>query len=281
MRRIGLIGLGSIGSYFTGKFIAAGYPLTVLDIDRERVRAAVAKGVVAAFTPAAVAEASDVIVLALPGSHAVEAVMLGENGILGRLQPRHVVIDTGTSLPASHLRLVSLVERAGAHMLDAPITWRAAGLTVMVGGDGAIYRECLDVFSTIGAKVRYVGAAGQGQMCKLVNQMIQAGTTAIIAESLVFATRAGLNLGQVAEALDLDGGAGAMIRREFAGTGQLRLHHKDLGYVLATARDLGSPTPVTAVVQEAFAATAESGDPSWTQPAIIAYWERGMPPEPD
>jgi len=274
VKRTGLIGLGSIGSYFTSKLVGAGYPLAAFDIAPEPVQRAVEQGAGPAGTPGEVADASDVILLALPGSHAVEEVMLGEGGLLPKLRPGQVVIDTGTSLPASHLKLVPLVEKVGARMLDAPITWRSAGLTIMVGGDEATYRECLDVLSVVGAKVRYVGGPGQGQLCKLVNQMVQAGTTSIVAESLVFAAKAGLDLEQVVETLDLEGGARAMLGGDSAGAGQLRLHYKDLGYALAAARDLGTPTPVTALVNEAFKLAAVTGDPSWIQPAVITYWER-------
>jgi 2-hydroxy-3-oxopropionate reductase len=273
-RRLGLVGLGNQGRYYATRLVEAGYPLTVFDLDRERVVAAVAGGAVAAASVAALVDDAEVVLLALPGSPAVEAVMLGPDGAIARLRPGQVVIDTGTSRPASHLALCAQVERTGARMLDAPVTWRRPGLTIMVGGDEETFRACADVLDAIGTKVRYVGAAGQGQMVKLVNQMIQAGTTAIVAEALTFAARAGVDLDQVVETLDVAGGAQTMLRRAFAGGGHLRLHYKDLTYALEAAQALEAPTPITAFLHEVFKAVARDGDRLWTQPAIVTYWER-------
>jgi 3-hydroxyisobutyrate dehydrogenase-like beta-hydroxyacid dehydrogenase len=110
-------------------------------------------------------------------------------------------------------------------------------------------------------------------MVKLVNQMIQAGTTAIVAEALTFAAKAGVDLDQVVETLDVAGGAQTMLRRSFKGGGHLRLHYKDLTYALEAAQTLETPTPITAFAHEVFKTVARSGDPLWTQPAIVTYWE--------
>lgn len=272
-RRIGLIGLGNQGRHYTQRLLEAGYPLTAFDLDPARLAWAVARGATGATGVVELTRSVDVVVLALPGSHAVEAVMRGPAGAIAHLRPGQIVVDTGTSRPASHLALVAEVEQAGGCMLDAPVTWRRPGLTVLVGGDEATFRACEDVLGAIGTKVRYVGAAGQGQMVKLVNQMIQAGTTAIVAEALTFAAKAGADLDQVVEALDVAGGAQTMLRRAFAGGGHLRLHYKDLTYALEAAQALETPTPITAFAHEVFKAVARSGDPLWTQPAIVTYWE--------
>jgi 2-hydroxy-3-oxopropionate reductase len=273
-RSVGLVGLGNQGRHYTDRLVEAGYRLTVFDLDAARVQRAVEAGAVAAASVAALVGGCEVVMLALPGSPAVEAVMLGPDGAIAHLRPGQIVIDTGTSRPASHLALCALVERAGARMLDAPVTWRRQGLTVMVGGDEAAFRASEDVLVAIGAKVRYVGSAGQGQMVKLVNQMIQAGTTAIVAEALTFAAKAGVDLDQVVETLDVAGGAQTMLRRAFAGGGHLRLHYKDLTYALEAAQALETPTPITAFLHEVFKSVARDGDPLWTQPAIVTHWER-------
>jgi 2-hydroxy-3-oxopropionate reductase len=273
-RSIGLVGLGNQGRHYTERLLAAGYLLQVFDLDESRVAWAVERGATAAASAADLTRSVEVVLLALPGSPAVESVMLGPAGVIAHLRPGQIVIDTGTSRPASHLVLCQHVERAGAAMLDAPVTWRRPGLTVMVGGDEAAYRASRDVLDAIGTKVRYVGAAGQGQMVKLVNQMIQAGTTAIVAEALTFAAKAGVDVDQVVETLDVAGGAQTMLRRSFAGGGHLRLHYKDLTYALEAAQALETPTPITAFLHEVFKAVARDGDPLWTQPAIVTFWER-------
>ena len=274
MRGIGLVGLGYMGNHYAKNLLSAGYSLTVLDVDAERVRQVVDLGANAARTSGELAEASDAVVLSLPSSEIVDLVMSGDDGVIAHLKPGQVVIDTSTSLRASHLKLVKLVEQAGGKMLDAPVTWREPGVTIMVGGDEQAFHDCEDVLNTIGAKVRYVGAAGQGQVAKSVNQMIGAGTGAVLAEALAFAAKGGLDLEQLAETLDIPERGLRIINREFRGTGTLTLTYKDLGYALATARQLGAATPLTALVDEIHKAVVAYGEPWWHGPALVTYWEK-------
>jgi 2-hydroxy-3-oxopropionate reductase len=137
MERVGLIGLGNIGRHFTRLLSQKGYPPVVLDREPERVQFAVDLGARAASSPAEVVHQAEIVLLSLPGSHAVESVMDGENGLLSAVADAQIIIDTGTSRPDTDIRYERLAREKGAGFLDAPITWRSPGLIFMVGGDEA------------------------------------------------------------------------------------------------------------------------------------------------
>jgi len=144
MERVGLIGVGNIGRHFTRLLVQKGYPLVILDRERERVQFAVELGAGAASNPADVARQAEIVLLSLPGSHAVESVMEGENGLLSALTAGQIVIDTGTSRPDTDIKYERLAREKGAGFLDAPITWRRPGLIFMVGRDELAYHQAKD-----------------------------------------------------------------------------------------------------------------------------------------
>ena len=271
--RVGLVGVGSIGSHYTSKLLEAGFPLTVYDIDAKKVERAVAQGARAGASPADVATHADVILLSLPGSAQVEAVMSGEDGILVALQAGQIVVDTGTTRVSTEVTYHKLCAERGAGYIDSPITWRQHGLLLMVGGPEELYRQALPVLACVSYKVRRVGEIGQGQALKYVNQLVQAGQLAVFCEAIEFARAAGLDPQIPKEYLGFP--IPDVIHGDsFEGTGQLALHYKDLGYVLEHAHELYAATPVTNLVHEIFKGVAADGDPSWFQPAIVTYWRR-------
>jgi 3-hydroxyisobutyrate dehydrogenase len=129
MKRVGLIGFGNIGSYYANLLLGAGYPLTVFDIDPQKLATAVKQGAILTDTAAKVVQNSDFIILALPKSEVVEAVMEGESGVLSVLKAGRIVIDTSTSRPQTAVRLERLCEEKGAGFIDSPLTWRGPGHT--------------------------------------------------------------------------------------------------------------------------------------------------------
>jgi len=271
--RVGLVGVGSIGSHYTTKLLEAGFPLIVHDIDAHKIERAVAQGARAGVSPGDVAAHADVILLSLPGSPQVEAVMSGEDGILSALQAGQLVVDTGTTRVSTELTYHKLCAKRGAGYIDSPITWRQQGLLLMVGGPEELYQQALPVLECVSYQVRHVGEIGQGQALKYVNQLAQAGQLAVFCEALEFARAAGLDPQLLKEYLGFPI-PDAIYGDTFKGTGQLALHYKDLGYVLEHAHELHAATPVTSLVREIFKAVAADGDPSWFQPAIVTYWRR-------
>jgi 3-hydroxyisobutyrate dehydrogenase-like beta-hydroxyacid dehydrogenase len=272
MERIGLIGVGNIGQHFTRLLTQKGYPLAVLDRDPERVQFAVGLGARAASTPAEVARQSEIVLLSLPGSHAVESVMDGESGLVNALSTGQIVIDTGTSRPETDVKYEKLAREKGGGFLDAPITWRRPGLIFMVGGDAALYERAKAVIDTISYKHRHVGPIGQGQKLKLMNQIILAGQLAVHAETVAFCRRVELDPHLLKEYLEFSV-SDALLSGDFSGTGTLALHYKDLLYALELGHEAGASIPLTSLIHEIFKLGAFQGEPDWSQPGILKYWE--------
>jgi 3-hydroxyisobutyrate dehydrogenase-like beta-hydroxyacid dehydrogenase len=253
--------------------LGAHYPLTVLDLDTAKVTAATDQGATAAQTPGEVAEHSDIIILALPGSPAVDAVMQGETGILSHLRAGQLVIDTGTTRPATDKLYAKLCAEKGAGLIDAPLTWRKAGQIIMVGGTVEDYARAEEVLKILSYKLKHIGPIGSGQALKAINQCMQAGRLAVNAECFEFAKMQGLDPHLIKDYLEYDI-PDAFFTDEFVGGGHLLLHYKDLLYAMEIAHDSGAQIPITSLIHEIFKTTAISGDPRWFQLGIIHYWRR-------
>jgi 3-hydroxyisobutyrate dehydrogenase-like beta-hydroxyacid dehydrogenase len=271
MQHVGLIGLGNVGSGFARMLREAGYPLTVLDRDRSRMGPAVELGAKAAGSPREVADRSEVVLLSLPGSPAVEAVMEGEEGVLAGLREGQLVVDTGTSRPETDVRYAKVCEVKGAGFIDAPITGRSKGWIMMVGGTAEQYEAAREVLTCLSYKLRHIGPVGMGQALKLANQLMQAGQWAVWAEAIEITRKAGLEPRLLSEYLEYEVPE-VMYGDEFKAGGHLALHYKDLGYILEAAHDSEASIPVTALVHEIFKAVKVAGDPSWGQAGVISYW---------
>src|SRR5713101_7970343 len=175
--RIGFIGLGNMGGPMAGHILAAGHTLTVYDARREVATPHLARGARWADSPMAVAAASEIVFTSLPGPKEVEAVALGEGGILQGAAPGTVYIDLSTNSPTLIRRMYEVCRGKNVQVLDAPVSGGQMGaqqatLAAMVGGDRAVYDRVKPVLNTIGNKVPYVSAIGSGAIAKLVHNMI-------------------------------------------------------------------------------------------------------------
>jgi 3-hydroxyisobutyrate dehydrogenase-like beta-hydroxyacid dehydrogenase len=273
MQRIGLIGLGNIGKFYVQQLREAGYPTVVLDLVPERVQYALDLGAEAAETPGEVAERSEILILSLPGSRAVEQVMDGEDGILHHLKAGQLVIDTGTSRPETDIRYEQACRQKGAALLDAPLTWRKPGQIIMVGGTAEDFARGEEVLKCLSYKLRHVGPVGSGQLLKLINQAVLAGRLAVYAEAVELAKVHDVDPRLIKEFLEFDVPED-LFGDDFTGGGHLSLHYKDLGYLLEVAHESGAQIPISSLVHEIFKATKPYGDPNWKQPGIITYWRR-------
>lgn len=273
MQSIGLIGVGNIGRYFTRTLLAAGYPLTVVDIDPLRAQYARDLGAHICDTPAELAGQMDIVLLSLPGSPQVDMVMEGPEGLLGRLHAGQLVIDTGTSRPETDIRYQRHCTALGVGYLDAPITWRSQGLIIMVGGELADYERGREVLTCLSFKQRHVGPSGSGQVLKLANQMILAGQMAVWSEAIEFTRQSGLDPHLLSEYLEFPITPG-LEGDNFEGGGQLALHYKDLIYALDYAHETGANVPLTAQIHEIFKATKRNGSANWVQTGIVTHWRR-------
>lgn len=283
---IGLIGLGIMGRPMGRNLMKAGYSLIVHNRSRGPVDELVAAGATAANSPRQVAEQVDVVITMLPDSPDVEAVMRGDDGVLAGVRQGAIIIDMSTISPIVAKALAEEAAAKGARMLDAPVSGGDRGaiagtLSIMVGGDAETFAEAQPVFAAMGKTIVLVGPSGAGQTVKACNQIVVALAYQAISEALVLGARAGVEPQKIIEVLN--GGLAAtrvmemrgptMIEHNFNPGFRLRLHHKDLGIALETAKAYGVPLPATALVDQAVASLRAKGREDLDHSAILTYVE--------
>ena len=197
METIGFIGLGNMGGGMSLNIQKAGYPLVVNDLREEAALPLLEGGARLANTPAEVARLSDIVFTSLPGPKEVEAVALGDSGVLEGIRPGCVYVDLSSSRPTLIREIEPIFRRKGAHVLDAPVSGGKTGaysgnLAVMVGGDPEIYQRIKPVLDSFGDKVFYAGEIGAGSICKLVHNMVGHSVRQAIAEGLTLGVKAGV-----------------------------------------------------------------------------------------
>jgi 2-hydroxy-3-oxopropionate reductase len=281
---VGVIGLGIMGAPMARNLLAAGHTVVVHGRTPARVAALVEAGASAAPSPAALARGVEAVVTMLPDTPDVETVVAGPEGVLAGARPGLLVIDTSTIAPAAARALAARAGAVGVAFLDAPVSGGEQGaiagtLSIMVGGDLAAYERAAPVFAALGRRVTHMGGPGQGQMTKLVNQVVGATTLAAVAEGVLLAARAGLDPAATVQALSAGAASSWMLteqaprmqRRDFAPGFMIRLQQKDLRLALAAAAALGVPLPTTALVHQLFAAVeAHGGGTLGTQALVTA-----------
>ena len=272
-RKVGLIGLGNIGSFYAKKLLEAGYPLIVLDIDNKKLQDAVDIGAKKADTPAEIAKASDTVILSLPNSEIVENVMEGTDGILSTLHEGQLVIDTSTCRPSTAVKCQKLCAEKKAGYLDSPLTRRESGQILMVGGSEKDFAGAEEILACLSYKYKLVGPVGYGQYLKLINQAVLANTLAVNAEAVELAKKCGMDPLLLRDYLEFDI-PDFLYTEDYRGGGNLLIHYKDLGYLNEIAHDSGANIPISALVHELFKATKLYGDPDWIQAGIQTYYKR-------
>jgi 3-hydroxyisobutyrate dehydrogenase len=219
-------------------------------------------GVTLAASPAAVARASDVVVTIVSDTPDVEAVLFGPDGVAGGAAPGSLVIDMSTISPSATRDFAARLAQTEVAMLDAPVSGGSEGakkgtLSIFVGGDWADLERARPVLQSLGTTITHVGPIGAGQAVKAVNQVILAGTYLGVAEGIVLALKAGLDVEQVVGALSggaaqswvLTNRSGRMLENDYPLGFKVALHRKDLGIALAMARELGASLPVSALCE--------------------------------
>jgi 2-hydroxy-3-oxopropionate reductase len=290
--RVGVIGLGIMGAPMARNLLRAGHAVVVHGRTPARVEALVAAGATAAGSPAALACEVDAVVTMLPDTPDVEAVIAGPDGVLAGARPGLLAIDMSTIAPEAARSLAARAAAVGVTLLDAPVSGGEQGaiagtLSIMVGGDAAACDRAAPIFAALGRQVTYMGGPGQGQMTKLVNQVVGATTLAAVAEGVLLAARAGLDPAAVVRALDAGAASSWMLReqaprmqrRDFTPGFMVRLQQKDLRLALAAAARLGIQLPMAAVVHLLFAAREADGGANEGTQAIVKALEKlsGLP----
>lgn len=258
MSTLGFIGLGIMGSPMAGHLIAAGH--TVYLHTRSKVpESLVQAGGKPVASAQEVAEKADIVFLMLPDTPDVESVLFGEQGIASALTPGKTVVDMSSISPVRTKCFASRVNALGCEYMDAPVSGgevgaKAASLTIMVGASEATFAKLLPLLQHMGKNITLVGGNGDGQTCKVANQIIVALNIAAVGEALLFASKAGADPAKVRHAL-MGGFAASrilevhgerMIKRTFNPGFRIGLHQKDLGLALQGARELGLALPQTA-----------------------------------
>ncbi|HKG56157.1 MAG TPA: NAD(P)-dependent oxidoreductase [Candidatus Limnocylindrales bacterium] len=263
MDRVGFVGLGTMGAAMAANIARAGFALTVWNRSAGRAAALVGAGATEAKTPADVAAAADIVVTCVSDTPDVEAVLFGDGGVATAGRDGLLVVDCSTISPSATRGFSDRLRASGIALVDAPVSGGSEGaqkatLTIFVGGEAADVDRARPVLEAIGRTITHVGPVGSGQAVKAVNQVILAGTYLGVAEGIVLATKAGLDVEQVVGALG--GGAaqswvlanrsGRMIANDYPLGFKIALHRKDLGIALELARETGSVLPIAALCEQ-------------------------------
>lgn len=263
MAHIGFIGLGLMGKPMAKNLLAAGFPLIVHSRRPSPVDELVALGATEAKTPRAVAELATRIITMVPDSPDVERVLEGGDGVFDGLQASTVIIDMSSIAPTATRRLAQAAAERGATMLDAPVSGGEIGaihgtLSIMVGGARAAFDEVLPILHAMGnpERIIYIGESGAGQVCKLCNQAVLAGTIAAVGEAFALARRNGVDPSRVREALlggfaqsrVLDVHGERMLQGNYVPGFRTELFAKDLRNVVAAAAESSTPALISGVV---------------------------------
>lgn len=284
--KIGFIGTGIMGAPMAGHLIDGGHE--VFAHNRSAVsQTLLEKGAQTVANGKEAAEAADVIIIMVPDTPHVEAVLFGDNGVAQGLSKGKTVVDMSSISPVETKAFAKKINALGCQYLDAPVSGgevgaKAASLTIMVGGDPAAFEQVKPLFELMGQNITLVGGNGDGQTCKVANQIIVALNIEAVGEALLFASKAGADPAKVRQAL-MGGFASSkilevhgerMVNRTFDPGFRIELHQKDLNLALDNARKLQLALPNTATAQELFNSVAAQGDSTLDHSAMVLALEK-------
>jgi len=283
--KIGFIGLGVMGAPMAVHLLAAGHQLFLFT--HGKVPQGLADGGATVCTNArGVAERAEIVFVMVPDTPDVEKVLFAEYGVAAGLTKGKVVVDCSSIDPIATRAFAARIVELGCEYLDAPVSGgevgaKAASLSIMVGGTPAAFERVRPLLALMGKNITHVGAVGDGQVCKVANQIIVALNIAAVAEALVFASKAGADPARVRQAL-MGGFASSrvlevhgerMINRTFAPGFRIALHQKDLNLALQGARSLGMALPQTAIAAQLMQTCAALGLSQSDHSAVVQALE--------
>jgi 3-hydroxyisobutyrate dehydrogenase len=265
--RVAFLGLGTMGAAMAANLARAGFSVTGWNRTPGRAPELAELGIATATTPAEACAETDLVVVCVSDTPDVEAVLFGPDGVVEGAREGTLVIDCSTIAPSGSWDFAARLRERGIAMIDAPVSGGSEGaqkatLTIFVGGDVDDVERGRPVLAAMGRTITHVGPIGAGQAVKAVNQVILAGAYLGVAEGVVLAIKAGLDVEQVVTALGggaaqswvLENRSGRMIDNDYPLGFKVSLHRKDLGIALDLANQLGAALPVSAL-----AAQLESG----------------------
>ena len=260
--KLAVLGLGTMGTPMAENLIKAGFEVTVHNRTRSREEPLEQLGAARAGNPADAVADAEIVLSCVSDTPDVEGVLLDpELGAITKLQPGALVIDCSSIEPEATRRIARQFRERDIGFVDAPVSGGSEGaihgtLTVMCGGSEEDYERAQPVLQVIGSRVTRIGPVGCGQIAKMANQVVITGTFMALAEALTLAYRAGADPGRVVEAIGggvagswiLDNRSQKMLKDDYPLGFRLRLHRKDLGIALDTARDVKVPAPIASLV---------------------------------
>ena len=284
--KIGFIGLGIMGGPMAGHLLQAGHQLFVYT--RGALPEAIANGpATKCLSAKSVAERSDIIITMVPDTPDVADALFSESGVASGLSAGKVVVDMSSISPVETKQFAKQIEALGCDYLDAPVSGGDVGaknatLSIMVGGKAEVFERVKPVFELMGKNITLVGGSGDGQTCKVANQIVVALTINAVAEGLLFAAKAGADPGKVRQALMgglatsriLDILGDRMIKRTFNPGFRIALHQKDLNLALGAAKSLGLALPATSQAQQLFSACISHGGAAWDHSGMVRALEK-------
>ncbi|MBE7418778.1 MAG: 2-hydroxy-3-oxopropionate reductase [Ideonella sp.] len=285
-KKIGFVGLGIMGTPMAGHLIKAGHELylhTIGSVPQELTSA----GGKACASSKEVAERAEIIITMVPDTPDVAKALFADNGVAAGLSKGKTVIDMSSISPVETKEFAKRIEALGCDYLDAPVSGGDVGaknatLSIMCGGKPEVFERVKPVLEAMGKNITLVGGSGDGQTCKVANQIVVALTINAVAEGLLFAARAGADPAKVRQAL-LGGLATSrileilgdrMVKRTFDPGFRIALHQKDLNLALGAAKSLGLALPATSTAQQLFSACVAHGGAAWDHSGMVRALEK-------
>jgi len=255
--KVGYIGVGNMGGPMCRNLIKkSNHQVTVFDLNEAALKTCTDLGATGAKSVAEVTKGADLVMTSLPMPKDVEAVTLGDNGILANLKAGQTYIDLSTNAPSMVKKIGAAMAAKGIHMLDAPVSGgttgaEAATIAIMVGGDKKVFDDALPVLQSFSAKVIHMGPLGTGTVAKLVNNMMAFCNAAAAAEGMMLGVTAGLDPKKLIEVISGSSGNSNAFKSfserslsgEFSPSFALNLAYKDLHLALELGDELGVPLP--------------------------------------
>jgi 3-hydroxyisobutyrate dehydrogenase-like beta-hydroxyacid dehydrogenase len=286
MKRIGIIGVGLLGSAVASRLLKGGFQVAAYDSRPEQVKALQAQGLIATASIAEAAAEADAVFTILPSLESVEATIVGGGGLIETAPRDCTLIQMSTISPELTRRLAAAALAGGLGFLDTPMSGTSAMVergdcTIFVAGDRSRAEACQAIFDAIAKKTHYVGDAGMASLAKLATNLLVGLNTAALAEALVLGAKGGVAPGVLVEILKDSAGASKMVdvrgplmvNRHFDAQMKIDLFLKDFKLMLEEGRRLGVPLPLTSVTQQLTAATATAGRGDEDLAAIVTTFE--------
>ncbi len=286
MAKLGFIGLGIMGKPMAGHLLKAGHEVSVCDLNPAHVQEIAAKGALACKSSKEAAQKADIVFIMVQDTPDVEAVLFGKDGAGEGLRPGSIVVDMSSISPIATKEFAKKLAGMNVEMLDAPVSGGQVGaenatLSIMVGGKAEIFERIKPYFQLMGKNIVHVGGNGDGQTCKVANQIVVALNIEAVGEALLFASKAGADpvkvraalMGGFAHSRILELHGERMLNRTFNPGFRIRLHQKDLTLALQSARSMGLSLPNTATAQELFNAVAAHGGIDLDHSAMVLALE--------